>query len=179
METFYYLYSAMDSVLMYFYRYPDNPLLGYFLGTFVLTIACTVIGEYSISIAFMLNKKQIYHDNREITHYQNLSFEALKIGDKASFKACNSIANEAYGNNFFTQVALSAASLWPVFIGLGWLQYRFSGVNFSLPFSFPGAGDNIGYLATFLFCYMSARILSRMIKKRLSNLKAIDTLADN
>jgi hypothetical protein len=152
---------------MHFYRIPDNPLLGYFLGTSVLSLVCVVIGKCSISIAFRLNKKQIYHDNHEITHYQSLSIEALKTGDKASFKACNSIANDAYGNNFFAQVALSAASLWPVFIALGWMQYRFADVKFILPLSIPGGGNTIGYVTFFLICYISIRILFGQIKDNL------------
>lgn len=157
----------MDSLLMYFYRFPDNPLIGYFLGTSVLSLACVVIGEYSISIAFRLNRNHIEHDNHEISHYQHLSIEALKQGNKAAFKACNSIANDTYGKNFFTQFSLSAASLWPVFFVLGWMQYRFSEVTFTLPFSIPGIGETIGYLATFLLLYISARILSCTVKHRL------------
>lgn len=164
MESFNYLFTAMDSILMYFYRFPDSPLIGYFLGTSVLSLACVVIGEYSISIAFRLNKNHIEQDNHEISHYQNLSIEALKQGNKAAFKACNSIANDTYGKNFFTQFSLSAASLWPVFFALGWMQYRFSEVTFALPFSIPGIGDTIGYLTAFLLLYISARILSGTVK---------------
>lgn len=167
METFYYFYSAIDPVFMHFYRIPDNPLLGYFLGTSVLSLACIVIGKCSITIAFMLHKKRIEYYSHEIRHYQKLSIEALKIGDKTTFKACNRIANDAYGNNFFAQVALSAASLWPVFIALGWMQYRFADVKFILPLSLPGGGNTIGYVAFFLICYISIRILLGQIKDNL------------
>lgn len=167
MGTFYYLYSAIDPILMYFYRFPDNPLLGYFLGTSVISLACVIIGEFSISIAFRLNKKRIDNYNHAISHYEDISIEALKIGDKTAFKACNRIANDAYGKNFFTQVTLSAASLWPVFIALGWMQYRFSEVKFILPLSIPGSGNTIGYLASFLSCYIFTRILFGKIKNNL------------
>ena len=149
---------------MPFYRFPDNALTGYYLGTLVLAFAGMIIGKYSISFAFRLNKGMIDQDNSRIDHFQNLSFEALKAGDKAAFKACNGIANETFGKSFFTQITLSAASLWPLFIALGWMQYRFSGVEFHLPGSVPLFGGSIGYPATFLFCYVVVHIVVKKAK---------------
>jgi len=148
----------MDSFLMPFFRFPESPLAGYYLGTVVLSVICIVTGEYSISLAFRLNRKMILHDNNRIEHFEKLSIAALKAGNKSAFKACNGIANEAYGKSFFTQITLSAASLWPVFIALGWMQYRFSEVEFNLPFSIPLIGGTVGYFPTFLLCYIAVRI---------------------
>lgn len=171
MDFFTYLYAQMDKILMPFYRFTDNPLLGYFTGTFILSLTCVIIGEYSISLAFRLNKKNIVHDNNEINRFQNLSIKALKAGNKAAYKASNSIANDAFGRSFFSQIALSASSLWPIFIALGWMQYRFAGVKFNLPFSIPGTGNTVGYLATFLLCYISTRILFGKIKNMVNKYK--------
>jgi hypothetical protein len=165
----------MDTFLMYFYRLPDNPLLGYFLGTFVLSFVCIGIGKYSVSFAFRFNKEKIDHDNHEIEHYQNLSVEALKTGDKAAYKACNSIANDAYGKTFFSQIALSASSLWPVFFALGWMQYRFSAVQFKLPFF--SSSYTFGYVAAFIVCYIAARVLSSKIMKTFLLFKDQSTLS--
>jgi hypothetical protein len=162
MEFIIYLYTVIDTFLMYFYRLSSNPLIGYFLGTFLLSFACVIIGKYSMSIAFRFNKDHIKHDNHNVEHYQNLSIEALKAGDKAAFKACNSIANNAYGKNFFSQIALAASSLWPVFIALGWMQYRFSGVEIVLPVL--GGIFSFGYIISFALCYIAARILFGKIK---------------
>lgn len=166
MEYVLYLYSVMDTFLMYFYRLPDNPLLGYFLGTFLLSIACVIIGKYSISITSRFNKETIDHDFQEVEHYQNLSVEALKTGDKAAYKACNSIANDAYGRNFFSQIALSASSLWTVFIALGWMQYRFSGITFKSPLSLFCNDCTIGYGVTFFGCYVIARLVIGLSRKK-------------
>jgi hypothetical protein len=152
----------MDSILMPFFRFPDSPLFGYFLGTLMLSFACIAIGKYSISCAFRFNREKIDHENHEIEHYQNLSVEALKTGDKAAYKACNSIANDAYGKNFFSQIALSAASLWPVFFALGWMQYRFSLIEFRLPF--PASGFSFGYGTAFIVCYIAARLIIAKIR---------------
>lgn len=167
MDFIIYIYGIMDNILMPFYRFPDNPLLGYYIGTLALSFAGVITGEYSISLAFGFNKERIIRDNDEMARFQYLSIEALKAGDKSAYKACNSIANDAYGRTFFSQIALSAASLWPIFIALGWMQYRFGEVEFNLPFSMPLIGNTIGYSATFLLCYVSARILFGKIKYKL------------
>ena len=159
MNFFIFVFERIDSVLMPFYRFPDDPLLGYFLGTLVLSFASVVIGEYSLSLAFRINRDRIRQDNQEMNHFHELSLGALKAGDKTAFRACNGIANESYGKSFFTQIALSASSLWPVFISLGWMQYRFSDVEFHMPFSVPFLGNTFGYFVTFLFCYISIRLI--------------------
>ena len=167
MDIIFYLYSLIDSNLMYFYRFPDSPMSGYFLGTFVLSFACVIVGKYSISFAFKANKNQIQNTNHEIDHFQKLSIEALKTGNKSAYKACNSIANDAFGKNFFSQIALSASSLWPVFFSLGWMQYRFSEIEFTLPFSIWGTDLAFGYLSTFLLCYIVSCFFFGRIRNKL------------
>ncbi len=165
-----YLHIVMDSFLMPFFRFPESSLFGYYLGIVVLSILCIVIGEYSISFAFRINRKMIVRDNKHIERYEKLSIDALKAGDKSAFKACNGIANEAFGKSFFTQITLSAASLWPLFFALGWMQYRFSEVEFNLPFSIPLIGGTVGYFSTFLLCYIAVRVtvgkIRRFMRKR-------------
>ncbi len=156
---------------MPFFRFPDAPLAGYYLGVFVLSIICVIIGEYSISLAFRINKDRIVRDNDDINHFQDLSIKALKAGDKEAYKACNSIANDAFGKSFFSQITLSASSLWPIFIGLGWMQYRFAEVEFGLPYSFFGTNFTFGYLLTFIICYIITRILFGKIKKHFPGYK--------
>ncbi len=157
----------MDNILMPFFRYPDTPLAGYFLGTCALSLGCVVIGEYSIYLAYRINKDRIARDNGDIEHFQKLSIKALKVGNKQAYKACNSIANDAFGKSFFSQIALSAASLWPLFIALGWMQYRFYEVEFNLPFYFFETQYSLGYFSTFVFGYIITRILFGKIKKYL------------
>ena len=167
MEIFTYLYAEMDKLLMPFYRFPDNALAGYFLGTFVLSVICVTAGRYSIALAYRFNKETIKRDNYETGHFHDLSISALKAGDKEAYKACNSIANDAYGKSFFQQIALSASYLWPLFIALGWMQYRFAGVEFSMPL----ISSSSGYATTFLSCYIITRILSGKIKNKFRHSK--------
>ncbi|HEW81223.1 MAG TPA: hypothetical protein ENH18_02515 [Nitrospirae bacterium] len=146
---------------MFSFRLPEHPLTGYWLGTSALALTCWVIGEYSIALAFRINKAMIKEDVRKMDHFQELSFAALRSGDKSAFKACNDIANEAYGKSFFTQITLSAASLWPLFVALGWMQHRFSDIEFAIPLT----GWTAGYFSTFLFCYITIRLLSGKLRR--------------
>jgi hypothetical protein len=156
------IYILADKVLMPVFRIPDNPLVGYFLGTLVLSLICLIVGEYSMKLAFRLNKKDIAEDNKEMERYQDLSIKALKAGNKSAYKACNKIANDAFGKSFFTRITFSASSLWPVFIALGWMQYRFSEIEFNMPFS---GSYSYGYVSTFIACYLAVRLLTNKIKR--------------
>lgn len=146
---------------MFFFRLPEDALAGYWLGITVLAIIAWAIGELSIALAFRLNKAMIKDENQRIDRFQELSFAALRAGDKSAFKACNGIANEAYGKNFFTQITLSAASLWPLFIALGWMQHRFREIEFAIPLTDWTAG----YLSTFLICYVTVRFFAGKIMR--------------
>jgi hypothetical protein len=168
MDLITYLFTAMDRVLMPVYRFPDNAILGYYLGTLVLSLVCVIVGKYSISLAYHLNKNNIVRDNNEVTHFQSISITALKSGDKAAFKASNSVANDAFGKLYFSQIALAASYLWPVFVALGWMQYRFSEVTFRLPLQIPGFGNTVGYTVTFLFCYILIRLFVKKIRSKRS-----------
>jgi hypothetical protein len=149
----------MDKILMPLYRFPDNPLYGYYLGTLILSLICVILGEYSAALAYRLNKANIIGVYNEIMHFQNLSIEALKRGDKTAYEACNKVVNNAFGKAISTRITLSASSLWPIFIALGWVQHHFAEIEFSLPVAVPGVGNKVGYLATFILCYITTRIL--------------------
>ena len=78
-----------DSAFIYFFRLPDIPILGYYLGCAVLSLACVVVGQITIAIAFFWNKRFIDADNREMVRMHNLSVRALLAKDKKAYKSCN------------------------------------------------------------------------------------------
>jgi hypothetical protein len=160
MELFLHIYSLMDNLFMPVFRLPDSPLSGYYLGTFVLSALCFILGKYSVFCAFRFNRDKIIHNSNEMTRYQDISIKALRAGNKYAFRACNSMSNDAYAKIFFSQIALSAATLWPAFLALGWMQYRFGGVDFRTVVPMPGANYIFGYVTTFALCYVIVRILS-------------------
>jgi hypothetical protein len=164
MDIIIYFQHIADSILMSFFRFSDNPVTGYFLGTAILSTICVAVGELSIYLAFRFNKDKIDHTNNDMEHYQHLSIKALKAGNKDAFRACNSIANESFGKSFFMQITLAAASLWPLLFALGWMQYKFAAVDFAGQFSFPGSEYVFGYFTTVVFCYFIVRTIFNKMK---------------
>ena len=136
----------MDQLFMPVYRWPAEPILGFYLGTAVLALICVVVGEFSLSVAFLLDHKRIQAMTGEVVRMHNLSIQALQAGDGESYRACNKLANEAFGKMFFRQVALSMSSLWPLPFALAWLQYRFFNVEFPLPL----LEFSLGYIGVFI-----------------------------
>jgi hypothetical protein len=169
-------YLSIDAFLIYFYRIVDQPLLGYFIGTGILCLLCVIIGEFTLSVAFRFNKKGIDQDSREMTKMQNLSLRALLAKDKRSYKAFNREANDAFGKFFFKQIALAAASLWPIPFALGWMQTRFMNIEFLLPCRFPVIGKTVGYSFTFIPMYILVYILFGKIKHKLPYFKTMEKM---
>lgn len=172
------VYADIDAFLIFFYRITENPVIGYFIGIFVLSVICVIVGEFTISLAFRFNKKYIDHDNRKMVKMQNLSVRALMAKDKMSYKACNKEANEAFGKVFFKQIALAASSLWPIPFALGWMQTRFLDVEFLLPCRLPALGESVGYSFTFIPMYILVRILFGKIKHKLPYFKKMQKMLD-
>jgi hypothetical protein len=161
------IYQHIDAFLIFFFRLTDIAMLGYFIGCAVLCLICVVLGQLTIAVAFRFNRRFIDSDNQQVIRMHNLSMKALAAKDKPAFKSCNKQANEAFGKLFFSQIALSAASLWPIPFAAGWMQTRFLNVQFHLPVSLPWIGDQVGYMFTFLPVYVLVYILFGKIKSRL------------
>jgi len=137
------------------------------IGTFLLGLLASVIGEFSISVVFRINRKHLDKLNADLKRYGDLSREALQVGDEVAYKALNRQANDAYGQVFFNRFGLSAASLWPAFFALDWMQHQFGTTGVRVPF-FP-AGVN--YVIVFLICFIAARMLFGRLKRRLPYFK--------
>ncbi|MDD4731548.1 MAG: hypothetical protein PHX58_06410 [Desulfovibrio sp.] len=126
-------YAFIDPVLIAAFRLPGNEYLGLALGLVWVSLLATVLGELCMAGVYFFNRRHFAEMRQEMVRHNNLSIRALGFKDKASYKACNSIANEEFGRNFFSGIALFASSVWPAFFGMGWLDYRFHGVGFDLP----------------------------------------------
>jgi hypothetical protein len=163
----------LDGAAMFFFRFPEIPIVGYYLGCAVLSLVCVVVGQITIAIAFFWNKKFIDADNREMVRMHNLSVRALLAKDKQAYKSCNKVANDAFGKVFFSQIALSVSSLWPIAFAAGWMQTRFQDVTFTLPVALPVVGHQVGFMFTFLPIYILVYILFGWIKSRLPFFRTI------
>jgi hypothetical protein len=156
------LFAALDPYLIWSYRLPGNAYAGFCLGTFVLAVICLVLGDITFSLAARLQGKHLDNIATEAGKYQEISIDAAKAGDKASFHAANKIANEAFGKSFFSLIALSMARLWPVPFALAWMQYRFLEVEFPI----PGTGWSLGFIGAFIIIYAAAYFLHRQVQRR-------------
>ncbi|MDJ0666524.1 MAG: hypothetical protein QNJ61_04580 [Desulfobacterales bacterium] len=170
------LYTQLDAFLIYFFRLADNPMLGYLSGIAVLALGCVILGELSMGVAYRWNHVFLARDSRSLVRLQNGSLRALQARDKEGYQALNREANDAFGKLFFTQVALAAASLWPLPFAMHWLQARFGEVVFALPITLPPVGDSVGYAFTFIPMYILVRILFGHVKGRLPFFRGIRAL---
>jgi hypothetical protein len=167
-------FLAIDPYLIWFYRISGHALVDFFIGTFVLAFVARVVGEFTISILFLINRKHIDRITGEVVRYQNLSVDALAVGDKESYSAANKLANDAFGKSFFMQIALSAGALWPIFVALSWMQHRFSEVEFPLLFT----DSSVGFLGVFIVMYASAYLIFKRIKYKLPYFRRIKDILD-
>ena len=159
------LINGIDQFLIAPYRWPENPMLGWWLGTLILALWSTLLGRVTMALVMRVNLRYVKEGLEETSLRHTQSMNALKAGDKESYKAINKLANEAYGKTFFLQVAMAAASLWPIPLALGWLQLRFSDVRFPLPLDLPFIGNSVGYAFVFIPLYILVRILVGKMRK--------------
>ncbi|MCX5874432.1 MAG: hypothetical protein NTY51_14540 [Deltaproteobacteria bacterium] len=167
-------FLSLDSFLISFYRLTGYALIDFLAGTFLLAFISVVIGEFSISLAFLWTRRHIEHIQNEMVRYQNLSIEALASGDKESYSAANKLANDAFGKTFFMQIGLSSARVWPAFFAVAWMNTRFFEVDFEIPFT----DWAIGYIPIFIVLYVGAYFVFKPIRNRIPYFKKVNKVLD-
>jgi hypothetical protein len=158
----------IDGYLIHLYRITGNPLLDYFMGTFLLALISALAGEATVTLLGRVNRSHMERLDRELAEKHGLSMEAKLSGDEGGYRRLNREANDAFGRVFFNMFTFSAASLWAVFIALAWMQTRFMRIEFPLPFSIPLMGESAGHVFIFLLLYITARILTGNLKRLLA-----------
>jgi hypothetical protein len=161
------MWYYLDPYLLALYGLTGAHALDGLIGTFLLSLVVVVIGEFTISLVFRVNRKHLDKLNSNLKKYSDLSQEALRRGDEASYKALNKQGNDAYGHVFFNRFGLSAAALWPIFFALDWMQPHFAETGIAVPFYPFGAH----YVVVFLICYILARIVFGRLKRHLPYFK--------
>lgn len=171
------LLGQIDTVLIFFFRLAENPMLGYLIGIAVMGLLCAVIGDLTVALAFRCNGAFFKRDNQELVAMQNKSLLALKARDKESYQACNEVANDSFGKVFFSQLAVGASSLWPVPFALQWLDGRFAEVAFLLPIPLGGR-TSVGYAFTFIPMYILMRLIFGRLRTRLPGYRRLTVPRD-
>lgn len=166
----------LDPLLIVPYRALDNPVWAWWLGTLWISALSILVGELTLTLGKWLNRATLAEHAGEAKSMEAKSMAALKAGDKAAYKAMNKLANESFGHAFFQRAALGAASLWPAFIAVGWLQRRFADVPIPLPL--PGVELSLGWLQGFLICYLVLRLGLALTRRQLKRRRLQPPSAD-
>ena len=156
----------LDPWLIAPYRWPAGSMAGYLVGTLVLICQCLLLGDLAATGIGYYNRRHIRRLQREMESHHELSEEALRRGDKASFKAVNRQALDAFGYSFSFGAALFSVSIWPLPFALAWLQLRFAEAPLELPWRLPLLGQQIPYLASFILLYIGCRICYSNLMRR-------------
>ncbi len=138
-------------------------LVEYMASCFLAAFFSVIVGEITISLAYRINRRYLRSLHHEVQEYQELSEQASAMADPETYRMINREGNDAFGRLFFQKIALSAASLWPIFFALQWLQDRYG----SQPVLIPGTSWEANYVVSFLICYVVARILFGRLKKKI------------
>ena len=163
MDPVYWLLEQADPFLISPYRWLSDPVAGWWLGSAVLCLWCTMLGAATHALVKRLNQAHMQRQLDQMSEGQAKSWEALKSGDKLAYKGFNDQANESFGKSFFMGVAMGSASLWPAFLAMAWLQWRFGAV--SVPF--PGTRWSMNYAVAFIPMYIIMRLAWAWIGKSL------------
>jgi hypothetical protein len=171
-------FAVIDQMIIQVYRLTGCTIIDYLLGTFALALFTVVLGEFTLSLALRFNRDHIEKMESEMTQQHELSMVALKMNDKEGYRVCNDQANDAFGRYFFNMIAYSAAVLWPTPFALAWMQTRFSLVRFELAYPVSLVWSSTGYVSTFVFCYILARILFKNLRPQLPYFRNVQKSLD-
>jgi hypothetical protein len=160
------LLIAVDPWLIGPYRWLPSDTAGYLLGTFILIVQCLLLGDLGASGVSYLNRRHIRRLQKEMDHHHELSEAALLQGDKASYKAVNRQALDAFGYSFSLGAAIFSVSIWPLPFALAWLQMRFGDAPLELPVQLPLIGKEIPYLTSFVLLYIGCRLCYGFLMRR-------------
>lgn len=165
MDTLQLILNTIDPVLIFPYRLFENPMTGWWIGTFLLAMWAVIIGEITLAVASRVNRAAVSDNLDETLYYHEQSLKAKQAGDEKAYRGINKLANEAYGKSFFLLMAMGMAALWPAFFAAAWLEKRFGDIHFSVP-DWAG-GFELSFLAPFLLFYLFQRITWANGKKHL------------
>ena len=167
------LNAFLDPGLIWAFRLLPDAHWGFFVGSVYVALCAIIVGDVAMALAYRINRGPYMAQQREMKKHNDMSFQALAEKDKAAFKACNILANDAFGRNFFLGATLFCASIWPMALALGWMNYRFGRVE-DLMAPLVGA---VRPEFWFIPLYIVVRILFSKIKHHIPLYRLIHALA--
>lgn len=155
-------FSLLNSLLIAPFRAFSNPEAAFFFGMVVLALGCAVLGQLGAALVAYAQRVRWAKEDAETKHRQELSFEALRQGDKKAYNAQNMLAQEAYTNTMALSAGRAAATLWPACAVLTWLYWRFEGVP--MPYLWAEAGPATVFLPLYIGALLAITRLRRAKK---------------
>jgi hypothetical protein len=150
------------------FRWFSLPQFGYVLGTVILGLQCVILGDLSATVVTYFNRSYLRKYQKEMDKSHELSEQALKMGDKESYKAVNRQALDAFGYSFSLGAAIFCVSIWPMPFMLAWMHLRFADAPLELPLHLPLLGSTIDYFPSFLLLYIVVRLIYSKLMTRFS-----------
>jgi hypothetical protein len=160
------LFLWFDPYLIWFFRLTDQAAVNFFIGTAVMAFLALLLGKLGAAAVLAAGHRYSQRLSGEAKKYQDLSIQALQVGNRPAYEATNKLANEAFGKSFYLGVAQSAAFFWPVGFVLAWMQYRFLGLAFPIPL----IGWHVGYIGIFIPLYIAAWWLFTIMKRQVTGM---------
>ncbi len=157
--------KVIDPALIAPYRLFENPMLGWWMGTFLLAFWAVLIGEITVALVYRVNRSPVAEHLKKTQYYHEQSLKAKAAGDEKAYSGINKLANESYGKSFFLFLAMGMASLWPAFFAAAWLNMRFGDIVFAMP-RWAGSFE-LNFIAPFIVLYILNRVIFSRIKRYL------------
>ncbi len=161
--------KAIDPVLIAPYRWFNNPIIGWWAGTFILSLWAVTLGDLTLLAAFRINERYVKGLLKKTHYYHEQSLKAKSSGDEKAYKKINWLANEEFGRSFFMLMAMGMGSLWPAFFAAAWLNERFGQMTFFILPEWAG-GYHINFIGPFVVLYVLARYAFTASKSYLKKL---------
>jgi len=158
MDVFTDLIHGLDPVLIAPYRWFQDPLIGWLVGTFILALWASVLGLLTLAVAYRVNRVYVKKVLTKTGYYHEQSLNAKAAGDEEAYTKINRLANEEFGRSFFLLMAMGMASLWPAFFAAAWLNERFGDISFLALPAWAG-GYHINFIGPFIGLYILARFV--------------------
>ena len=157
------LLHHIDALLIAPFRWPDDPMLGFWLGLIVLLVITLGIGEISRRLAHRLTGKIEGSARRELVKYHELTMSALRSGNGDAYRAVNRLATSSLDRTWGLGMTKTLAMLWPAFLAAAWLHARFDGVVVS---EIPLVHVEISALFAFGIAFVALWLLMAHIRAR-------------
>lgn len=154
-------FLALDALLIAPFRLFSQPEAAFFFGIATLALGCAILGKACAALVARAQRTRWNRQDADTKKHQELSFEALRQGNKKAYQTQNMLAQEAYGNTMALSAGRAAALLWPACAVLTWLYWRFDGVP--MPYLWAEAGPATYFLPAFIAAIFG---LSRLLRAK-------------